>query len=170
MATNSFLPNDTFLTVVAATPLVAVDLVVLRGSCEILLGLRNNRPAQGFWFVPGGRILKNETIQATLTRIAATEMGFPLGNLPNKPTLMGAYEHFYADCFAESDEAQGVSTHYVVLSHLLQVPTNFAIPSFDTQHAEMRWWPLTKARSSSAVHQFTKDYLNSSFLPNGAGG
>ncbi|MDP2000518.1 MAG: hypothetical protein Q8K22_13130 [Rhodoferax sp.] len=51
---------DTFLDVVNHTPLVAVDLVLVRGGHEVLLGLRNNRPAQGFWFVPGGRILKNE--------------------------------------------------------------------------------------------------------------
>ena len=49
---------DTFLGVVNHTPLVAVDLVLVRGGQEVLLGLRNNRPAQSFWFVPGGRIIE----------------------------------------------------------------------------------------------------------------
>jgi colanic acid biosynthesis protein WcaH len=39
---------------------VSVDLVLVRDGREVLLGLRTNRPAQGSWFVPGGRILKNE--------------------------------------------------------------------------------------------------------------
>ena len=65
------LDKDTFLAVVDRAPLVAVDLVFIRNSREILLGLRNNRPAQGFWFVPGGRIFKNEKIGAALIRVAA---------------------------------------------------------------------------------------------------
>ena len=66
---------DTFLGVVNHTPLVAVDLVLVRGGQEVLLGLRNSRPAQGFWFVPGGRILKNEPRQAALARVAQDELG-----------------------------------------------------------------------------------------------
>lgn len=54
------LNNQTFAKVVAVTPLVSVDLVAVHGGSEVLLGLRNNRPAQVYWFVPGGRILKNE--------------------------------------------------------------------------------------------------------------
>ena len=155
------LSADTFLSVVSATPLVAVDLVLVRGGCEMLLGLRNNRPAQGFWFVPGGRILKNEPIQAALARVAANELGLQLAVMPHTPTLMGAFEHFYPDCFAGSAENVGVSTHYVVLGHLLQVPANFALPGFDAQHAELRWWPLADALTSEVVHRFTKDYANS---------
>ena len=45
---------DTFLDVVNHTPLVAVDLVLVRGGHEVLLGLRNNRPAQGFGLCRAG--------------------------------------------------------------------------------------------------------------------
>ena len=65
---------DIFLDLVARTPLVAVNLVLVRGGSEVLLGLRNNRPAQGFWFVPGGRIRKNEPLQSALARVADTEL------------------------------------------------------------------------------------------------
>ena len=118
------LSADTFLSVVSATPLVAVDLVLVRGGCEMLLGLH-------------------------------------LAALPHAPKLMGAFEHFYPDCFAGSAENVGVSTHYVVLGHLLQVPANFALPGFDAQHAELRWWPLAEAQASPAVHRFTQDYIDS---------
>lgn len=49
-----WLNNDTFLGVVASTPLVSIDLVVQSEHGELLLGHRLNRPAQGFWFVRGG--------------------------------------------------------------------------------------------------------------------
>ena len=157
------LDTETFLTVVSSTPLVAVDLVLVRGSQEVLLGLRNNRPAQGFWFVPGGRILKNEPLQAALARVAEKELGLQLAALPHAPRLMGAFEHFYPDCFAGD---VGVSTHYVVMGHLLQVPADFALPQADAQHAELRWWRLAQALASPAVHRFTKDYLDSLLLSN----
>ena len=61
------LSNADFLTVVRLTPLVAIDLIVTDGNRRILLGHRRNRPAQGTWFVPGGRITKNETLDAAFT-------------------------------------------------------------------------------------------------------
>jgi hypothetical protein len=70
---------DIFLDVVARTPLVAVDLVLVRGGSEVLLGLRNNRPAQGFWFVPGGRIRKNEPLHTALVALGASA-GFTCGS------------------------------------------------------------------------------------------
>ena len=158
------LSDDTFLGVVAATPLVSVDLVVLRHASEILLGQRTNRPAQGFWFVPGGRIRKNETIQSALTRVAQQELGLSILALPQAPRLMGAFDHFYADCFAGSEQQMGISTHYVALGHLLPVPAHFALPSVDKQHAELRWWSLDQALNCASVHPLTKLYIDAYLL------
>ncbi|TOB15241.1 NUDIX domain-containing protein, partial [Vibrio parahaemolyticus] len=55
------LDEQTFKLVVASTPLVSIDLIIRNSKRQILLGQRTNRPAQGFWFVPGGRICKDET-------------------------------------------------------------------------------------------------------------
>ena len=52
--------DEEFVQLLRALPLVSVDLVLVRDGREILLGLRNNRPAQGSWFVPGGRIFKDK--------------------------------------------------------------------------------------------------------------
>ena len=69
------LPLETFQLVVASTPLVSIDLVVENAHGELLLGLRNNRPAQGSWFVPGGRVLKNESLDDAFVRLARDELG-----------------------------------------------------------------------------------------------
>ena len=58
-----FLTDDKFLDVIKATPLVAIDLIIKNSSGFVLLGKRFNRPARGFWFVPGGRIRKDETLE-----------------------------------------------------------------------------------------------------------
>lgn len=137
---------------------MAVDLVIVRGGNEVLLGLRNNRPAQGFWFVPGGRILKNETIQTALLRIADKEFGLgdSLVNGNLKLSFHGAYEHMYEGCFAGDI---GISTHYMELAHKVDVSANFALPMADDLHSELQWWPIKEALASNQVHQYIKNYL-----------
>ena len=51
-----FLSQQAFATVVESTPLISIDLIVENEQGEILLGKRTNRPARGYWFVPGGRV------------------------------------------------------------------------------------------------------------------
>ena len=152
------LDSNTFKTIVAAAPLVSVDLVVVRGTQEVLLGLRNNRPAQGFWFVPGGRIIKNEPVQTALARIAEAELGLGAALAAEKvvPRWLGVFEHFYSDCFAGDI---GISTHYVVLGHILHVPMDCSLPVCDEQHSQLRWWPIEEALASPVVHRFTKGYF-----------
>ncbi len=47
------LDQKTFLTVVRSAPLVSVDMIVRDRDDRVLLGLRANQPARGWWFVPG---------------------------------------------------------------------------------------------------------------------
>ena len=152
------LDSQVFANIVAVTPLVSIDLVVLRGGREVLLGLRNNRPAKGSWFVPGGRIFKDESMRTALFRIAEKELG--LGKLIGQGELTlsfhGAYEHMYSDCFAGDI---GVTTHYVVLAHKVECPNDFALPVADEQHAELKWWTIEDAMKSPEVHQYTKNYF-----------
>ena len=147
--------REHFVELLRGLPLVSVDLVLVRGGTEILLGLRTNRPAQGSWFVPGGRILKDEPRADALKRVAARELG--IGDVAGlKPQLLGVFEHFYPDCFAGDI---GVSTHYVVIAHRIDVPLGFEVPGCDNQHAELRWWPIAEATANTDVHRYTRDYL-----------
>jgi len=152
------LDYQTFIKIIEATPLVSLDFLIVRGGTEVLLGLRNNRPAQRSWFVPGGRILKNETIQSALIRIANKELGFngEIVGAELTPTFYGVYEHMYEDCFAGDI---GVSTHYVVLAYKIDVPSDFELPIADEQHAELKWWSIQSALEVDSVHQYTKNYF-----------
>ena len=142
-----------FLKVIDAAPLVSIDLIVRTPHDEILLGQRLNRPAQGFWFVPGGRIRKDERIAEALSRIAAME----IGRVPDPADVrfMGVYEHFYDDNF---QAAAGIGTHYVVLAHEILMARDARL-THDGQPAELRWWPLTRLMSSTSVHANTKAYF-----------
>ena len=160
---TAVLNSDRFLDAVATMPLVAMDLVIVRGGSEVLLGLRNNAPAKGQWFMPGGRIRKNEPMQAALARVAQDELGLDLATLPHPPQHMGAYEHFYPDSFAGD---VGVSTHYVVMGNLVHLPAGAELAAADAQHSTLRWWPLAEAMASDLVHRYTKDYVGAALLLN----
>jgi colanic acid biosynthesis protein WcaH len=149
---------ETFQTVVFLAPLVSVDLVLVRGAKEVLLGLRTNRPAQGCWFVPGGRIYKNERIDAALVRVADKELGLGAQLVSRQLScrLLGVFEQFYDDCFSG---AKGITTHYVSMAHVVPVHAEFCLPTADEQHVMLRWWPIADALVSPDVHQYCKEYL-----------
>lgn len=77
-------PNQ-FSQACSALSLVSLNFCLLRHSAsgpELLLGLRNNRPAQCWWFTPGGRIRKNEPLPSASARIALNELGLSATVLP----------------------------------------------------------------------------------------
>lgn len=156
-----WLSDETFRTVVAATPLVSIDLVVENSRGEVLLGERLNRPAQGFWFVPGGRILKNETLDAAFRRLTQAELGQVFER--RQAALLGVYEHFYRDSvFGEADLANpgdAPDTHYVVLAYRLRISDSTLTPP-EAQHRRYRWLRPADMRESAAVHENTRAYAN----------
>jgi colanic acid biosynthesis protein WcaH len=142
-----------FLFIIDHTPLVSIDLIIENTQGKILLGRRTNQPAQGFWFVPGGRIRKNETLAVAMQRISSTELGTAF-NLSDT-LLMGPYDHIYANNFAGVDS---INTHYVALGYQLNIDDRFKIQA-DTQHSEMKWWNKEDLLVSKEVHQNTKAYF-----------
>jgi colanic acid biosynthesis protein WcaH len=142
-----------FRTVVRLAPLVAIDLIIRNPRGEVLLGLRNNEPAKGVYFVPGGIVLKNERLAEAFARILKRETN--LDAAIEAARLMGAYEHFY-DANSFGDPAFG--THYVVLAHEMKVSDAATIRA-DTQHGELRFWSEPKLLASDRVHENTKAYF-----------
>ena len=93
------LSSTDFKMIVKSTPLVSIDLIVRDSEGDVLLGKRINRPAQGFWFVPGGRVLKDESFESAFKRLIKEELG--LNTV--KSNFKGIYQHFYDDNFSEDD-------------------------------------------------------------------
>ena len=151
-----WLDLPTFNTVVASAPLVAIDLVVRNRRGEAFLGLRVNRPAYGFWFVPGGRIQKNETLDSAFRRISRDELGATFERANAR--LLGVFEHFYDDSvFANA--GFGPDTHYVVLSYCLDLDEDLDLQPPTEQHQQYRWWSQDELRVSSRVHEHTRAYF-----------
>ena len=147
------LSREDFAHVVRQTPLVSIDLVVRDETGRVLVGLRRNRPARGYWFVPGGRIYKDERIDDAFLRVSLTELGsaIPRGDA----VLLGIYEHLYDD---NALDIPGVSTHYVVIGYQLRVDaSSLSLP--DGQHERFRWMGAQEILDDAAVHPNTKAYF-----------
>lgn len=149
-----FLAKDTFQIVLDSAPLVSIDLIVADENDNYLLGKRTNRPALGYWFVPGGRILKNESLDKAFTRLTEVELGKVFHR--HNAKFIGAFDHFYDDCVF----GNGVSTHYVALGHLIRVNrAELVLPK--EQHSAYRWLNKQTLLAAPEVHKHSKLYLGS---------
>lgn len=156
------LDKQTFKTVIDKTPLISIDLVVRNCTGKVLLGQRLNRPAQGFWFVPGGRILKDEPLAVAFKRLTLNELGIELEIASAR--YLGLYEHFYPDCiFTDEGKGVAVSTHYVVNGFEVVLPsaekqTDSDLP--DEQHDAYQWFCEDDLMASDQVHIHSKWYFD----------
>lgn len=144
------LPGSAFRDVVKNAPLVSIDLIITDQSGAILMGRRENEPAKGTWFVPGGRIRKDEKIADAFDRIIRAETGLARSLADSR--FGGVYEHLYlTNCFGDS----GFGTHYCVLAYLLRLGERPRI-TIDSQHSQMEW--LTQ--SSTDIHPYSRAYYD----------
>ncbi|NVC63398.1 GDP-mannose mannosyl hydrolase [Vibrio sp. 05-20-BW147] len=149
-----FLSKQLFSQVIESTPLVSIDLVIEDEGGQILLGERLNRPAQGFWFVPGGRILKNEKLEDAFARLTKEELGkeFEL----SQAKLLGPYTHLYDDNVFGNE----FTTHYVAIAYkLIVIRSDLNLP-MDVQHSRYRWCDKDELLISDNVHIHTKWYYS----------
>jgi colanic acid biosynthesis protein WcaH len=148
-----YLAREELLTLVRLAPLVSIDLVVRDEAGRVLVGLRRNQPARGYWFVPGGRVLKGESLDAAFARLTRTELGTTRQR--RDASLLGVYEHRYDTNFADVD---GVDTHYVVLAYQLLVSSTMDI-RLDEQHKASCWLLPEELLQHPDVHANTRAYI-----------
>jgi len=148
-----FLDKSTFTTVIQNTPLVSIDLVVVNADGQALLGERLNRPAKGFWFVPGGRIFKDESLATAFRRLTLEELGEQFSI--EDATLLGTYDHFYDDNVFGDD----FTTHYVAIAYVLKVDHSLNNLPMNVQHQGYQWFDVPSLKVSETVHKHTKWYF-----------
>lgn len=148
----AWIPDDVWADIVEHVPIPSVDLLV---NCDdgILLAKRQNEPAKGEWFVPGGRIQKGESLTEAVHRVAEAELGVEVV-IDEK---LGTFDHFYE----KSDVPGSGGKHYVAHGYFV-TPTSESI-ILDTQHEEARTFQLDELPS---VHEHVEAYLDcADFVP-----
>ncbi|HCL7239640.1 TPA: GDP-mannose mannosyl hydrolase, partial [Escherichia coli] len=115
-------------------------------------GKRNNRPARGFWFVPGGRIQKDESLDNGFARLTQNEIGIKM--IRNESTFLGVFQHFYDDNFFNTE----FSTHYIVLAYEISIISSCLVFPHE-QHNEYHWMRVDEILNNDLVHFNTKAYF-----------
>jgi colanic acid biosynthesis protein WcaH len=151
---TDLLSDHHFADLVRFAPLVSIDLVIRDPDGKVLVGRRANAPAKGFYFVPGGRIRKNETVANAFARILLAETGC---RAPFETArFLGVFEHFYSDdLYGRSEEG----THYVVLAYELCFEARPDVV-LDAQHDAHKWMTEADLKAAADVHNYTKAYFS----------
>jgi len=149
-------------TCIRCTPLVSLDLIVMNLYGEILLGKRKNDPAKDTWFVPGGRILKNEPVREALARISLDEVGFTIDRKDIQ--VQGVYDHMYENNYFNED----FTSHYVVIACWYPLNDEEKKPIIEhamhLQHDESIWLSIDELMEHKQVHENVKHYFLSDTL------
>lgn len=137
------IPPDDWATIVRHVPIASVDLIVVTDG-GLVLTKRANQPAKGEWFIPGGRIRKNEPLDAVVHWVANEELGVAV----EIRERLGAFDHFY-----ETSDVPGTSKHYVAHGFVVEPETD----AFETddQHEAVHVFN----RPPADIHQHILDYL-----------
>jgi colanic acid biosynthesis protein WcaH len=141
------IPPEQWESIVANVPVVSVDLVIEHDE-GILLGKRENEPAKGEWFVPGGTVLKNERRTEAVHRVADEE----LSESVVIDDCLGTYEHFY-----ETSEINDVdSKHYLATAYHCHFERDDLTLIDDDQHSTFGVF----YSQSEELHPYVKRYFS----------
>lgn len=123
------IPIELYRQIHEVLPISCVDIVLKNGE-SFLLAKRNNKPAQGHWWFPGGRIFKNETLQDAAIRKARQETGLDI----KIEKLLGVDETIFPDGPFDS------STHTINVVFLAACTNPANIVTLDDQNDTYQWF------------------------------
>ena len=156
-----WLPDETFKSVIQHTPLISIDLIVRNEQGEVLLGKRVNAPAKGYWFVPGGRVRKNETLDDAFVRLMKEELGIESAITRGDATFLGVFEHFYDDCVLSNE----ISTHYIVICYEILINKICLEGLPKSQHQKYSWLESKSLNyKEKVIHKNTLSYLKKTLI------
>ena len=127
---SKFIEQGLYDEILRNVPIACVDVAIVYNGC-VLLVRREDAPANGEWWVPGGRVFKGETLRETARRKAREEVGIECH--------VGPIIHTAETIFA--DGPRGIPVHSINACFLLY-PTNDGANlsvTLDGHHTAWRW-------------------------------
>ena len=147
------LSEKDFKNIIKLTPLIAIDFIISYKN-KYLLGKRINNPAKGYFFVPGGRIQKDEKIIDAISRLSVVELGLLIDK--NLLKFYKIAEHHYKN----NNFNDNFSTHYICLSYFYQLSDKeYSKLNIKNQHEENIWLTKNELLENTNVHVYTKNYF-----------
>ena len=120
---NQIMENSIFRIIHEKTPIVCIDVVLIMTDGGFLMIKRKEEPAKDQWWLPGGRVLKNESLVSAARRKVLEETSLRIKSLVK---IVEGYELL----FREDPFAHGFITLSEV-SELLYKTTDYYAPQFE---------------------------------------
>lgn len=103
------IPYEKYKEIVDVMPILTVDCICIHKG-KMLLVKRTNKPLQGHYWLPGGRVLKNETLEQACVRKMKEETGLPV-----KVTgVAGFHEYIFQENELDVDTMHTLSVVFYV--------------------------------------------------------
>lgn len=142
------LSKDLYTKILEHVPICAVDFVLVHQG-KVLLALRKDEPAKGQWWIPGGRVLKNETLVDAVKRKAKQEAGVEVDVIRK----IGCYEVMFAE--APFPEVK-TGVHYLAVCFVVVPQDKNIIITLDKTQERHRWI----RNLESELHPYVQQVLN----------
>jgi ADP-ribose pyrophosphatase YjhB (NUDIX family) len=138
-----FIQEKTYKTIISQMPIPAVEAIIINSKNDLLVLKRNNPPAKGEWWFPGGRIRRGETFFQTLIREVREETGLEVKMLG----FIGVYERIFRE------------RHDIPIVFLCRCEDENVI--LNSEHSEYKFLDANKAFAE--LHQMLKEALADMF-------
>jgi colanic acid biosynthesis protein WcaH len=138
-----FIDEKTFKTIASLMPIPSIEAVIINSKNNLLVLKRNNPPAKGEWWFPGGRVRRGETFFQTLTRKVKEETGLEVKVLG----FIGVYERIFRE------------RHDIPIVFLCRCEDENVI--LNSEHSEYKFLSANKA--CAELHQMLKQVLADMF-------
>jgi len=146
--TYDLISQELYDQILANMPIPCVDFCLVSQG-KVLLVYRKDAPAKGEWWVPGGRVLKNENMHETAARKCREELGVEC--------FVGPIVHTAETIFP--DGPSGIPVHSIN-SCFLTYPKDSQNIILDSHHEDFRWVNTI----SDYLHPYVKECLKGAGL------
>ncbi len=142
---KSNIPTPLYRKIHSLLPIACVDIIIVNEKNEFFLVKRKNKPVQGEWWFPGGRIFKNEHLSGAAKRKAEEETGLTITIIK----ALGSDETFFPDGpFSDS-------THTINTVFLAKIKTAKTGIKLDAQSDDCGWF----SKINKNWHPYLKKFL-----------
>jgi len=147
--------TDLYSKIHSLLPIACIDLVIVRHN-TVLLVKRKNEPLRDQWFIPGGRLIRNEPIIDAVERIAQEEVGLTVSRAA----------HFvrFDNLILDTDPfGHGLGTHTMSLVFATKATDDNQVVVLDsTQHDYADWIRYDKVIDGE-YHHYVKQAVLARF-------
>jgi len=103
------IPKDDYIKIVDTMPILCMDCIVVHKG-KYLLVKRKNKPLKGEYWLPGGRVFKNETLEQACIRKMKEEVGLDVKII----SFAGLHEFLFEENELGLDSIHTLSAVYYV--------------------------------------------------------